>query len=156
MISTHEGARALGYFYFEDEPGRRSAAKLLTKDEARRMAVDFAKLPELLGKPPPSPELPQFAASSMDGCVDDQDYNDGAQNDHPIGNLNARYRRLLAKPFHDFLPYSNSSSPRTRRDGMSKFVLTGEDHTVRLTSVHLLFSAAIHAPTTRRQGNATA
>jgi hypothetical protein len=40
--------QALSYIYYESEPGRRSAAKLLTKD-ARRIAVNIAKLPALLG-----------------------------------------------------------------------------------------------------------
>jgi hypothetical protein len=37
----------LAYVYFEDEPGRQPAAKPLTKDEARRIVANVAKVPEL-------------------------------------------------------------------------------------------------------------
>jgi hypothetical protein len=55
-IARDANGQALAYVYFEEEPGRRSAAKLLTKDEARPIAANSA--------------LPLRTATTPRGAVD--------------------------------------------------------------------------------------
>jgi hypothetical protein len=52
FIVCDHNRQALAYVYFEDEPGRRAAAKRLTRDEgAARVATNVAKLADLLRSP---------------------------------------------------------------------------------------------------------
>ena len=48
FIVKDQNGYALAYVCYEEEPGRRAAANLMTKDEARRIAANIAKLPGLL------------------------------------------------------------------------------------------------------------
>jgi hypothetical protein len=51
FVVRDQNSQQLAYVYFENEPGRRSAAKLLTKDETRRIAVNYRKAAAAVGRP---------------------------------------------------------------------------------------------------------
>ena len=56
FVVRDSARQKLAYVYYEEDPGRRRAAKLLTKDQARRFAANVAGL---LGKTKIS--APRFA-----------------------------------------------------------------------------------------------
>ena len=45
FIVRDKNGQALAYVYFESDPGRRTAANLLTRDEARRIAAELRQAP---------------------------------------------------------------------------------------------------------------
>ncbi len=48
FIIRDQNGQALAYVYYEEERCRRAKASLLTREEARRIAINLAKLPDLL------------------------------------------------------------------------------------------------------------
>jgi hypothetical protein len=50
IVKDADGAN-IAYVYYEEERGRHTAANLMTRDEARRIAANIAKLRELLTRP---------------------------------------------------------------------------------------------------------
>jgi hypothetical protein len=60
--------QALAYVYFEDQPGRRAAAKLLTRDESRRIAANIAKVLEVLRQSRTASSLSEAKGSTGATC----------------------------------------------------------------------------------------
>ena len=96
FIVRDKNRHALAYMYYETEQGRRTAAYLLTKDEARRMAANICEVTRLAG--PPSglgrgrPVPPRVLALPL-----------APPSDHSLrGNSSGREAGIGGRNFHTF------------------------------------------------------
>jgi hypothetical protein len=97
VVRDHHGQQ-LAYVYFEDEPGCRSAAKLLTRDEARRIAANIAKLPDLLKRPQPRASAPEGARRNTKRVhllLPDHDFRRLNDSRHLVSHLDAEFFNTL-------------------------------------------------------------
>ena len=109
-ITKHIAAEAV---YLPGGPGPSPSEKTDTSpsEVGRRCTLTGFEIPvrlyEISGinarRRPLKAGLFNAVAGSVHGVVDERDYNDGTQNNHPIGNLSADYRCFSLKPFHDFI-----------------------------------------------------
>ena len=50
FVIENAAGQPLCYLYHEDEPGRRDVTRRLTREDARTLAIQIAKLPEILAE----------------------------------------------------------------------------------------------------------
>jgi hypothetical protein len=50
FVIENAAGQPLCYLYHEDEPGRRNVTRRLTREDARTLAIQIAKLPETLAE----------------------------------------------------------------------------------------------------------